>query len=146
MKEATGTYTIGVDSYAWIDNLDKSILKLNPVIAPYGFKFIRVRLDELDQQFSDFFGLSPEHKSGSVCTISHCDAKVPPGSSLRETIEFDKAEKLNSGVPIEEIETILSAEFHELLQHTVYNGFEMLMAKEVFLLKRESIIFGKSGY
>lgn len=138
MEKTATTYSYGVESYAWIDNLGKSVLKLNSVIAPYGFEFIRVRLDELDQKFSDFFGLSPEHKSGATCTMSHCDAEVPPNGSLKETIELDKADKLSRGIPIEEIETTISVELHELLQHSVYNGFGILMEREVVLLKRIS--------
>lgn len=138
MGKTDTTYTYSVDTYAWIDNLDKSVLKLNPVISPYGFEFIRVGLDELDQKFSDFFGLSPEHKSGNTCTISHSDTHIPSNRSLRETIELDKAEKLSRGIPIEEIETTISVEFHELLQHSLYNGFGILMEREIVLLKRIS--------
>lgn len=138
MGKTDTAYTYSVDTYAWIDNLDKSVLKLNPVIAPYGFEFIRVRLYELDQKFSDFFGLSPEHKSGNTCTISHSDTKIPSNRSLRETIELEKAEKLSRGIPIEEIETTISVEFHELLQHSLYNGFGILMQREIVLLKRIS--------
>lgn len=132
-----GTYSYRVESYAQIMNLDRSVLKLNPVLEPIGYKFVRISLQELEKNFSDLFGFPTNFKSENICTISHYDGPMPSaGRSIREVIERDREEKIAKGIPIEEIETTISGEFQELVLHTFFGGHELIQEREMIFLKR----------
>jgi len=137
IKKQADTYTYAVESYALIVNLDNSILKLNDGLKASGYEFIRVSLEELDKNFSHLFGLLPEFKSQNICRMSHYSGEQPgDGSRYREIIDEWHKEQLEKGVSITEIETRISQEFHELLTYTVQGGLELLMKRELILLKK----------
>ena len=69
----SGTYQYEVESYAIITNVEKSVLKLNPVLQPYGYEFVRISLHELYQKFCNLFGLPPDFKSENIGRMSHYD-------------------------------------------------------------------------
>jgi hypothetical protein len=136
-KMQAGTYNYPIESYALILNLDNSVLKLNYVLQPYGYEFVKVNLEELDKNFSHLFGLPPEFKNQNICRMSHYKGKPPTdGRSYSEVIDEWHNEQLERGVPIKEIETIISEEFHELLTYSIHNGLELLMTRELILLKK----------
>jgi len=136
-KKQADTYTYAVESYALIVNLDNSILKFNNVLKSYGYEFIRVSLEELDKNFSHLFGLSSEFKSQNMCRISHYTGEQPTdGRSYRKVIDEWQNEQLEKGVPLTEIETTISEELHELLTHSIQDGFELLRKRELILLKK----------
>jgi len=50
------------ETYAIINNIDSSILKINPIIEEFGFVFIKFNLNELELNFSEVFNLPTDYK------------------------------------------------------------------------------------
>lgn len=48
---------IKTDSYALIQNVDDSIIKLNPLIDNYGYRFIVIDIEEFEKDFSEIVNL-----------------------------------------------------------------------------------------
>jgi len=48
---------------------------------------------------------------------------------------MDKYSKLKS-IPMSELETIITQEFHEMLIYTIPTGFQLIMAYEIVMLKK----------
>ena len=47
-----------LESYAHILNTDRTILKLNPAIEKFGYKFLWVDVSEFEKNFSEIFNIS----------------------------------------------------------------------------------------
>jgi|GEM_PF-1941792 len=108
------TYSYPVESYAQITNLDSSVLKLNPALQPYGFHFVKFRLDELEKKLGSFFGLPADFKPSAISKIPVNDSDQPQSEDIIG----------------------ISSEFSEMLFHTIPGGFELLKSKEMVFLKR----------
>ncbi len=131
------TYSYPVESYALITNLDKSVLKLNPVIECHGYQFIRVKLNELEKKFGDLFGLPLGFKSENSIALNIKGPIAPsPNTKLTKRAALDKKLKNKKGINHEEPPMIISLEFYDLLLNTVYNGLSILREQEIVILKR----------
>jgi hypothetical protein len=53
---------IETSTYCILNNVDESILKLNPIISSSGYEFVAVSLHDLELQFSEVFGISRTYK------------------------------------------------------------------------------------
>lgn len=60
------SYTYQVETYAFFRNLDESILLLNEFIKVYGYRFVVLSIEELEENFSDLFGLSKGFNKGNT--------------------------------------------------------------------------------
>ncbi|MBX2925950.1 MAG: hypothetical protein KF746_27390 [Chitinophagaceae bacterium] len=131
------TYSYEVEAYAWIVNVDKSVLKLNSILRKYGYSFTLISLEELEENFSDLFGFPVDFQSKNQCTLNRFDEEVNgKDGDIRKAVEKIRAEKLQRGIPREEIGSTISMEFHELLMHNVPNGSDILRDHGLILLKR----------
>jgi len=72
--EIPGRDPFYVETYAFFTNVDKSILKVNPIIEPLGYKFIAVSLNDLERDFSALFSLPA--KFVSQARVSLRDSSV----------------------------------------------------------------------
>jgi hypothetical protein len=118
-------------------NVDKSVLKLNPILKKYGYSFIVISLEELEEKFSDLFGFPVGFQSKNQCTLNRFDEEVKRiDGRIQEAIKKIRAEKLQQGIPREEIESTISGEFYELLMHNVPGGYDILQDHGLILLKR----------
>jgi hypothetical protein len=130
-------YTYLIDSYTWIINVDKSIMKLNPVLAPYGYCFVSISLEELEAKFSNLFGWPVNYKSEKPCSIDRFNYGIDwNGANPRKALEEARNEKLGQGFSKQEIESTISEEFYNLLMYSVQGGYEIIHSHEVFFLKR----------
>jgi hypothetical protein len=133
----SGNYSYEVESYAWILNVDKSILKLNPILEKHGYQFLVVSLEELELKFSELFGYPIRYKSDSKCTLNRFRDEVDwPEDNLQAEIEKIRSEKIAQGFKREELESTISGEFYELLMHNVPGGYDLIREHELILLKR----------
>ena len=53
---------IETETYAIISNLDWTITKINPIIEEFGYVFIPISLQKLENDFSEVFHISREYK------------------------------------------------------------------------------------
>jgi hypothetical protein len=131
------TYSYPVETYSWILNVDKTILKLNPVLEKYGFHFIVVSLEELERKFAELFGYPANYECDNTYTLNRFDDEVNwKGGDLREEIDKVRNEKLRQGFRKEDIESTISGGFYELLMHNVPGGYDLLRDHEVIFLKK----------
>lgn len=136
-KNKSGNYSYQVETYAWILNVDKSVLKLNPILEKYGYHFMVVSLEELEVKFSELFGYPIRYKSNSKYTLNRFDDEVDwPEGNLQAEIEKVRSEKNVQGFKREEVESTISGEFYELLMHNVPGGYDLIRDHELIFLKR----------
>lgn len=62
------------ETYAIYNNVDESILQINPVIEPYGYKFIMIDLVTLEKKFAGLFLPNIELKSGDTVFYENVQA------------------------------------------------------------------------
>lgn len=65
-----------IESYAVFKNLDQSILKLNPIINPFGYTFQAVGLNDLEKRFGDLFHLPENFHPRSVVSFEGTDLEM----------------------------------------------------------------------
>lgn len=131
-------YSYTVESYSWITNIDKSILKLNTVLRNYGYQFIEVSLEELENKFFRLFSLPANYQSEIQVIINRFDKEVKWNGTgkLKDAIEKVRTEKLEQGLKKEEIESTISQEFYDLLMYNIQGGRNILKSHGVIFLKR----------
>lgn len=65
-----------IEAYTAFKNVDRSILKLNSILEPYGYTFIAVGLDQLETQFGDLFHLPPKFESEVVMVLESPELRI----------------------------------------------------------------------
>lgn len=141
-------YQYEVEGYAQLSGLHLSVLQLNQVLKPYGYEFVRLSLEEFDKNYRNIFGLPVERPVDNLCRISHFNEPVPEGMSYEQAEKQWKAERLEAGIPLSELETIISDELYEILSHVVTGGRHFFMEREIILLRKlenfeQAVNFGK---
>jgi len=71
-----------VETYAFYNNTDESILLLNPVLSKYGYKFISIGLQNLEQNFAKLFISSSNYTVTSDSTFDG----IPLSSEFIDTL------------------------------------------------------------
>lgn len=133
----TDTYSYPVETYSWILNVDKTVMKLNPILEKYGFHFIVVSLEELEANFSELFGYPVNYECNNKYTLNRFDDEVKwTGGDLGKETDKVRSEKLSQGFRREDIESTIAGGFYELLMHNVPGGYELLQDHELILLKK----------
>ena len=97
---------LDLEAYVLFKNVDESILKLNPILEKYGYRFIEVPLEKLESDFFDLFNLRPNksYEESSIIVLSD--------------------------------QCSISTEFFELLTDSPLGGFELLDNGKMYFLKR----------
>ena len=84
MDDKTSTGLLTIEIYALYNNVGVSILKLNPIIEKFGYKFISVNLADFEKNFSNLVSLPKDFQSRGTVLIE--DGKYAISGELYDLI------------------------------------------------------------
>lgn len=117
----SNTYTYKTETYALITNLNRSVLKLNAVLASFGYEFKLISLADLDKNFRHLYSLSPDWKKSNFTGFTH---------------DRQFADK-NGSIPEKEKTIEITQDFLNLFMNRgMADGHQLLRDGEIIFLKK----------